>query len=633
MMTEQLKSPPNVSYTKPTQDSPEAAEVKAAAQVMLTFDPSDGAGDSDYLKIASALGTLYKYNCLTSMVPALPLLLTLKGKAYSLLKHFPLEPLFSLRPPRTTVIKAGRQISKSTGLAAQGCVQSAVIPYFNTLFIAPRFDQTRRFSNNYVKPFIQHSPIGQALVSSAVEQNVLQRTFINGSIQQFTFAFLDCDRARGIPSDCNKFDEVQDIDPDFIPIINASLDASDYKLRQYSGTPKTFDNPLEAIWEESSQAEWIIPCKHCNHLNIPSVQFDLLKMILPQGLSCAKCQRHLLGTDGYWVHAYPERMYNTCGYHVPQPILPMHYEPDPISGMMENWDEILKAMNGDKGTFFNEKLGESCDVRSSLLSKPDLRKASVLTHNNEFTHDVCKLAHKYPLRVMGVDWGGYGEDQTSYTTIAIIGFRADNTADVLYGERFIQFVDHGQESQAILHYYRAFRCHLLAHDINGAAAREVLLIQAGMPLRAIMPMSYQGAVAGPLVKLIQDSPGVSKNYYQVDKARTLTLLCQLIKYMAIRFPRFETWGEGVGNLGDDLLALVEDKHKLPRGGDIYRVTRKAHKSDDFAHSVNFAALAGWQWLTMRGHRSAFPDIASRMGMKITPEQQEKYNPRQPSYPL
>jgi len=567
------------------------------------------------------------------MVPALPLLLTLKGKAYSLQKHFPMEPLFTLRPPRTFVLMCGRQVSKSTGLAAQGCVQSAVIPYFNTLFIAPRFDQTRRFSNNYVKPFIQHSPIGRALVNTTVEQNVLQRTFINGSIQQFSFAFLDCDRARGIPSDCNKWDEVQDIDPSFIPIVNAALDASEHRLRQYSGTPKTFDNPLQMLWDESSQAEWVIPCKSCNHLNISGVEFDLLKMIQPKGLSCAKCGRLILGTDGYWVHAYPERRHLNAGYHVPQPILPMHYEPDPKSGLMENWNEILAAMNKDKATLYNEKLGESCDVRLSLLSKPDLRRASVLPHSNEFTNHVCQIAHKYPLRVMGVDWGGYGEEQTSYTTVAILGFRQDNTVDMIYGERFIRFVDHAQEAQALLHYYRAFRCHLFAHDINGAAAREVLMIQAGMPIRSIMPIAYQGAVAGPLVKLIQDSPGVAKDYFQVDKARTLTLFCQLVKYMAIRFPRFETWGEGPESLGSDLLALVEDKRKLPRGGNLYLITRKANKSDDFAHSINYGALAGWQWLTMKNGKSAFPDLASRIGMKISAEQMERYNPVRPQYDL
>ena len=422
------------------------------------------------------------------------------------------------------------------------------------------------------------------------------------------------------------------MDPSFIPIINASLDASDYKLRQYSGTPKTFDNTLEQLWQESSQAEWVIPCHACGDWNISTVQFDLLKMIQPQGLSCAHCGRLIRGKEGQWVHAYPERQYENAGYHVPQPILPMHYEPDPETGKLDNWREILQAMNGDKATLYNEKLGESCDVRLSLLSKADLRAASTLQHANEFSMNICNLAARYKLRVMGVDWGGYGEGQTSYTTIAVLGFRLDNTVDVLYGQRFLTFTDHADETNAILHYFKAFRCDKIAHDVNGAAAREVLLIQAGMPINAIMPMSYMGTMVGPLVKLVEDSPGVAKSYFEVDKARTLTLMCQLIKYKAIRFPIFESWGEGTGNLGDDFLALVEDKMKTPRGSDIYRITRKSGRSDDFAHSVNYGSLAGWQWLTATGGGgSAYPDIASRIGMKITAEQQEAYSPRSPRY--
>ena len=80
-------------------------EVHDAAHALLDFDPGETGTDSDYLRVASALGTLYKHGCLTSMVPALPLLLTLKGKAYSLQKHFPMEPLFTLRPHRTFVLK------------------------------------------------------------------------------------------------------------------------------------------------------------------------------------------------------------------------------------------------------------------------------------------------------------------------------------------------------------------------------------------------------------------------------------------------------------------------------------------------------------------------------------------------
>ena len=86
----------------------------------------------------------------------------------------------------------------STNLASNGVLQANIIPNHKILFVAPLYEQIRRFSNNYVRPFINSSPLKQLWTNTKTENSVLQKTFANGSLMQFTFALLDSSRVRGV---------------------------------------------------------------------------------------------------------------------------------------------------------------------------------------------------------------------------------------------------------------------------------------------------------------------------------------------------------------------------------------------------------------------------------------------------
>ena len=122
-----------------------------------------------------------------TLKPLLPLILSLKGKPYSLDNYFPFEPFFRTRLPRATLLKTGRQVSKSTSLAAQGILTAISFPYFSTLYVTPLFEMIRRFSHNYVREFIESSPTRDLLVNDNLAQNVLQRQFSNGIKIYFYF--------------------------------------------------------------------------------------------------------------------------------------------------------------------------------------------------------------------------------------------------------------------------------------------------------------------------------------------------------------------------------------------------------------------------------------------------------------
>lgn len=156
------------------------------------------------LKVATHL--MQKSNYVT-FAPLLPMMLQLKGKPYTLQDHFPFEPLFRTRMPKRTILKSGRQVSKSTSLAAHGVVSSNCIPFFSTLYITPLFEMIRRFSQNYVRPFIETSPMLKLFSGHNTINSVLQRSFKNRSQMHFSYAFLDAERTRGLSADNVVYDE------------------------------------------------------------------------------------------------------------------------------------------------------------------------------------------------------------------------------------------------------------------------------------------------------------------------------------------------------------------------------------------------------------------------------------------
>lgn len=176
-------------------------EVMQASELLTGYNPLE-TQDSFLQRLNMAQHVMKQSGNLT-LKPFLPLLLSIRGKPYHLDDHFPFSPFFRTRMPRTTLLKTGRQVSKSTSLAAQGVLFSNCIPYFSTLYITPLFEMIRRFSQNYVAPFIETSPVGKLFSGQNTMNNVLQRSFKNRSQMIFSFAYLDAERTRGISADKN----------------------------------------------------------------------------------------------------------------------------------------------------------------------------------------------------------------------------------------------------------------------------------------------------------------------------------------------------------------------------------------------------------------------------------------------
>ena len=575
--------------------------------------------DGREITIQERIGIIHRLTSvggLRTLEPMLPLVLSLNGNPYSLRDHYPFSPVFNVRMPNVLMLKTGRQVSKSTSLASHGILLSNCVPFFRTLYICPLYEQIRRFSNNYVRPFIDYSPIKPLWSGTSTENSVLQRSFKNLSMMIFSFALLDADRVRGVSADKVAIDEVQDMDPDHIPIIHETLSHSDWGLTQYTGTPKSFDNPIEGLWQQSSMAEWFIPCHHggCRAWNIPSLEYHVDAMIGPlhdnisekePGTICYKCRKPIIPRHGHWVHRHPHLQTLFAGYHVPQIIMPLHY------ARHDKWAELLAKQRGWQNTpisvFYNEVLGESVDVGQKLISETELIKASTLPWKNNANSpspEMMKLLPHYKTRILAVDWGGGGAAGVSFTTLAVLGLGPDNRIHCLWGKRLLTPNNHLEEAEQVLHWMRTFRCQLLAHDYTGAGiVRETVLVQAGVDIDKVMPIQYVRAASKNLMKCVEATPLHNRRHYRLDKTRSLLYMFQAIKLQMLRFFEWDYIDQDNQGLITDLLALVEEKTESRTVGDIYTITRNPMRTDDFAQSINIGCAAIW-------HIHGWPNFAA-----------------------
>lgn len=394
-------------------------------------------------------------------------------------------------------------------------------------------------------------------------------------------------------------DEIQDLDFSFLPVIKECMSASPLgPIELYCGTPRSLLNTIEALWTSSSQAEWITPCP-CGHENIPTVAEGVMDMIQPKGLSCKKCGRLIQPRNGRWEHTVSDKANSFAGYHLPQIIMPMHYE-NPVK-----WRDILyKRNNIHPATFMNEVLGESCDTGMHLLSPNQLRDACSLDWKNDYSE---AISHRrdYQHVVMGVDWGGHGRDMTSFTAVSLMACSSSGQLHCLYGERLLSAMTEVDEIKRIIEIYRSFQCQFLAHDYGGSGSlREIMVIQSGLEQECIMPIQWVSSAAQDLVTF-KSPKKTTRAYYSVDKTRALSIALAMIKAGLMKFPKYED-----GILFEDWLSLIEEKYETPYKSDFYLIRRNPARSDDFAHACAFASVCLWHTL------DAYPDLAASFRQEI-----------------
>ena len=442
----------------------------------------------------------------------------LDGKRYTLHDYPFMRQVFDI-PAREVLLKTGRQVSKSTVCACSLLAEAIARNHFKILYIAPLREQTSRFSNTRLSKLIYYSPIVRDLYTDdRLTNNVLLQVLKNGSEIALSYAWDDPDRVRSISADHIFVDEVQDIIYDsVIPVVKECMGNSDYGYTTYAGTPKTMENTIEFLWQRSSQAEWIMQCKHCNKWQY----VDSVKSVGKRGIICVNCGKSLNPREGHWHEFNPKA--HIKGFHISQLILPRNNEnPD-------RWQRILEKLETYSETRFkNEVLGISDASGARMLTKEDL-EACCQDYFVTRPPTTTVLQNVQQI-VAGVDWSGSGTGISARTVVWIWGVMSDQRLKTLYFEIFPQ-ANSINDVNKVMTILREFNVSLVGCDAGeGAVANSVL--KDGLGAHRVIPIQYTGGRAAQ--RHIKWNENTDK--YIVHRTAAIDSFLLIVKRQGVIYP-------------------------------------------------------------------------------------------------
>lgn len=522
-------------------------------------------------------------NVTTDMVrrsDLLPLFFKIRGMSYSLNDYPQFRAMYDTAYVPQVLYLCGRQIGKSANNSRSEVMDCLQIPHFQLLYVAPLQAQTHYYSATYLKEAINTCSVARYLQNTKYEdkdagpvmKQIGHQSFANGAGIKLTYAKTSSDRARGIFADRIDFDEIQDHLVDNIDVISQSLSQSQWGIRRFTGTAKTIDNTIQYLWEDSSQAEWVMKCEHCGYWNIPNAEGRIWDMVRQAGPSCVKCGKVLNVRNGEFVPQYPNRHSMFAGFHIPQIVVPA------IAENPKKWSAVVqKCLRQPPATTSQEIFGISCSTGARIITEEDIKRHSTLPSVKKMQEPAWQ--NQYLHRIGGIDWGV--AEQTSFTVHTVIGLTRDAKIHVLWAKRFVGFDPDDQLTQ-IAQTHRFYNCDLICADFGMGFDKNIMLQHRfGLPM---LQMQYTAQN-----QLLHYKEFLGHPRWMVDKVTAMEYLFMAIKYGRILFPppnEFEVYTQ-------DLLSPYEEIVNV-KGLETRKFLRNPNRPDDFAHALNFAFMGAFR---------------------------------------
>lgn len=508
-------------------------------------------------------------------------LLYLKGEALNM-EDYPMFEAIYDGDYYDMILKCARQVGKSVTLAAFGIIESICRPHFQTLFVTPSAEQTRRFSTLKVAKILQYSPFVRDHFMGDREANrVLLRMFRNGSELQFSYAEDDADRVRGLTSDRVCLDECQDMLLEAVePVIVSCMDASKFKYLMRCGTPKTMENPIETAWQGSTMSEWIIPCKKCNKWNaIRSEEY-----FGPAGPICIKCKNLINPRDGRWLDFKPGR--KRKGFHISRACMP---ETVPIcwregtpqhAAAVKGWGAVWEKLGGENpwpiSKFRNEVIGVSDSVGRRIITLEQLRsmktgpKIEPVLNPQGNCKGIGRLA-------AGIDWSGGGSENVSRTVLAIVGMTAERKLRLVYYKIFpgVNPVDEVNEIAATLNQFSS-HLSMVGCDAGEGNMPTDMIRKKFNPSKVV---KFRYCSSDYYIRWKQEG-----NYFSTNRTRAIDSLMMSLNRGEWEFPAED---KNIEVIFEDILNEFEEV--TTQGNKVWR--HATTRPDDGLHALNFARLA------------------------------------------
>ncbi|MCA9874545.1 MAG: phage terminase large subunit family protein [Anaerolineales bacterium] len=310
------------------------------------------------------------------------------GAYFSLDDHRYLIDLYRDNSQESSYMKAGQvgvsELLISFGLHAND--QRAA----DVLYLMPTSDDVSDFSRSRFGPALEASDYLNGLVVGAGRERrgsdkiTLKR--IRDNFLYLRGATVDktgnARQLKSIPVDILIGDEIDEMDPRAMPIARKRLGHSPIKEVRQASTPTYHGVGIHAVWTDSDQREWFVPCPHCGYRQRLTIQQvvvewdELERPVAWHGMNedrayvvCKRCGQELDRlAQGEWIPAHPGRP--ITGFH-PTKLMAGHTALIDVVRNLQTVDETKRkeAYNQDLGLPYTPRGGRLLDEHIDALKR------------------------------------------------------------------------------------------------------------------------------------------------------------------------------------------------------------------------------------------------------------------------
>ena len=303
------------------------------------------------------------------------------------------------------VIRASRQVEKSTFLVNSIIYLAVRYPGIHIVCVFPRQEQAQVFSRSRLLGTIEGSPVIRRVLlrKKGRKPQVMNLRFANGSEVYVRAAYHTADAVRGLDADVLIVDEFQDITAGGLPVIEETLSHSQIAKLILTGTPKSIDNHLEGVYSQSTAYEWQIPCRECQ------IQVILDESCIgPSFVTCPKCQQPIDPRHGLWLPRNPQSQWGD-GYWINHLMVPW----------LTHEDLLARQKTYDPAAFRNECLGLPTTLGDHIVTREEVEACCT---ERPMAVRLDEIHPRLRSRMLaGVDWGGGAVSRT----VVVIGYITD----------------------------------------------------------------------------------------------------------------------------------------------------------------------------------------------------------------
>ena len=469
---------------------------------------------------------------------------------------------------RRLVLRASRQVEKTTFLVNAVLHTAATRPGVHILCVFPRREQALVFSRSRLMPTLQESPLlrRRLLGKRPRKTPVTNLRFANGSEIYIRAAYHTADAARGVDADMLVVDEFQDVAAGDLPVLEEALSHSAYGRVLLTGTPKMIENPIEGVFAQSTAHAWQVPCGQCRN----DVVLDD-ESLGPTGPWCPRCQGAIDPAAGRWVPRNPHAVWGD-GFWINHLMVPWVAYPSLLE----------KQQTYDQARFLNECLGLPTTLGDHLVTRAEVEACCV---DRAMARRAGDVPAKFRDRVLaGIDWGGGGVSQTA---LAIGYIRDDQRLVVVHVASFPPRQSPEETLDAVAALCREMGVALVAADAGGNGSVYNPLLLTKLPkIRGLFGVHYSACDQVP-----QQWKGRLWQW-TVGRTPSLGMLFARIKKGQLALPRPAECGPLIDQTAGATAEYDDQRRSL-------RYTHPPGQTDDALHALNYLAVLAHAWLDRR----------------------------------